>query len=92
VAEPGPWFRGCINISFLTHLNIYPWSSFQVYGMFMPKIAVTREYKDRQTVPELRKSSNCMSVERFSKHILPKIYILQHTDRRHAWCRNIKGT
>jgi hypothetical protein len=74
VAESGPWFRGCINISFLTHLNIYPWSSFQVYGMFMPKIAVTREYKDRQTVPELRKSSNCMSVEG-----LANIFFLKYT-------------
>jgi hypothetical protein len=75
VAEPGSWFRGCIkNISFLTHLNIYPCCSFQVYGMFMPKIAVTREYKDRQTVPELRKSSNCMSVEG-----LANIFFLKYT-------------
>lgn len=27
--------------------------------MFMPNIAATKEYIDKQTVPELRKSSSC---------------------------------
>ena len=43
-----------------THLNTWPWPSFHVYGIFMPKIAATREYTDKQTVPELRNSSSCV--------------------------------
>jgi hypothetical protein len=46
---------------------MYSWLSFQVNGRFMPKIPATREKIDRPMVPEVRKSSNCISVERFSK-------------------------
>jgi len=42
---------------------MYSWPSFQVNGMFMPKIPATREKIDRQMVPEVRKSSNYMNVD-----------------------------
>jgi hypothetical protein len=39
---------------------MYPWPAcFHIVGKFMPNIAATKEYTDKQTVPELRNSSSC---------------------------------
>lgn len=50
-----------------THLNRWPWLSLHGYGMFIPKMAATKEYTDKHTVPELRNSSSCTRKELISK-------------------------